>query len=108
MMMNIRWVGYCAQMLLGSVVDSWDKLRETATEALMALPAPLPGLEQPAQVAELLRWARTLVSSPRVRESDAGVSHTAIELCLQCQPNRLTERRTRHTCSLCHGLSTLG
>ena len=45
----------------------------------MALPAPLPGLEGPAQVAELLRWARTLVSSPRVRESDAGVSHTAIK-----------------------------
>ncbi|BDA45482.1 probable thyroid adenoma-associated protein homolog [Coccomyxa sp. Obi] len=59
-------------VLLGSVVDSWDKLRETATEALMALPAPLPGLEQAAQVADLLRWARTLVSSPRVRESDAG------------------------------------
>ncbi len=64
---------YGAQVLLGSVVDSWDKLRETATEALMALPAPLPGLEAPAQVAKLLRWARTLVSSPRVRESDAGL-----------------------------------
>lgn len=59
-------------MLLGSVVDSWDKLRETASEALTALPAPLPGLEQPPAVAALLRWARKLVASPRVRESDAG------------------------------------
>jgi hypothetical protein len=65
------------QVLLGSVVDSWDKLRETASEALMALPAPLPGLEAPAQVAALLQWARKLVASPRVRESDAGAPLSA-------------------------------
>ena len=59
-------------MLLGSVVDSWDKLREAAAEALGALPAPLPGLGSPGAVADLVRWGRRLIASPRVRESDAG------------------------------------
>ncbi len=73
------------QVLLGSVVDSWDKLRETATEALMALPAPLPGLEAPAQVAALLQWARKLVASPRVRESDAGAP-LSLSIVIQMPP----------------------
>lgn len=70
------------QVLLGSVVDSWDRLRETASEVLMALPAPLPGLETPEQVAALLQWARKLVSSPRVRESDAGAPLPLPSCCL--------------------------
>ena len=37
------------------------------------MPAPLPGLGSPGDVASLLRWARRLVASPRVRESDAGM-----------------------------------
>jgi hypothetical protein len=68
------------QMLLGSVVDSWDKLREVASQSLLALPAPLPGLGLPADVCGLVEWARKLVSSPRVRESDAGEHAPALSL----------------------------
>jgi hypothetical protein len=39
---------------------------------LERLPSPLPGLEQPQQLQQLLSWALQLTLSPRVRESDAG------------------------------------
>ena len=41
---------FLLQVLLGAAVDSWDRVREGAYSLLMAYPAPLPGLEQPAQV----------------------------------------------------------
>ncbi len=68
-------------MLLGAVVDSWDRLREAAVEALLAMRAPLPGLGQPGGVAGLLRWARRLVAAPRVRESDAGAAALQLPCC---------------------------
>lgn len=38
----------------------------------MSLETPLPGIADPAAVEDLVLWARKLVGSPRVRESDAG------------------------------------
>ena len=63
------------QVLLSSVVECWDKLRETSISVLMTLETPLPGITEPAAVEDLVLWARKLVGSPRVRESDAGTPH---------------------------------
>ncbi|KAF6263138.1 putative death-receptor fusion protein-domain-containing protein [Scenedesmus sp. NREL 46B-D3] len=60
------------QVLLGCLVDTWDKLRVAASSVLERLPSPLPGLEQPDRLQPLLGWALQLTHSPRVRESDAG------------------------------------
>ncbi len=59
-------------MLLGCVIDSWDKVRESAAEALLLLPAPLPGLDTPKQVQALLKWGLRLSSSPKLKNADAG------------------------------------
>ena len=56
----------------GSVVDSWDRVREQAVAALMRLPAPLPGLAACEALKPQLHWACSLLCSPRVREADAG------------------------------------
>ena len=66
--------GLTAQVLLSSVVECWDKLRETSISVLMALETPLPGITSPPAVQDLVQWARKLAGSPRVRESDAGGS----------------------------------
>lgn len=58
--------------LLGSVVDSWDKLRVGAFTLLTKHPAPLAGVETSEQVEAHVQWAMTLSRSPRVRESDAA------------------------------------
>jgi hypothetical protein len=59
-------------MLLGCVIDSWDKVRESAAEALLLLPAPLPGLDTPKQVQNLLQWGLRLLSNPKLKSADAG------------------------------------
>ncbi|KAG6541059.1 hypothetical protein Mapa_017546 [Marchantia paleacea] len=59
-------------VVVGAIVDSWDKLRENAYRILVCYPTPLPGLDSESKVEGLLRWAKSLASSPRVRESDAG------------------------------------
>ncbi|KAL2643811.1 hypothetical protein R1flu_011398 [Riccia fluitans] len=59
-------------VVVGAIVDSWDKLRENAYRILVCYPTPLPGLDSESKVESLLRWAKSLASSPRVRESDAG------------------------------------
>eukprot|EP00250_Pteridium_aquilinum_P018278 c24018_g1_i1 orf=60-7133(+) len=59
-------------VLLGSIVDSWDKLREGAFRILSSYPTPLPGYKSTFEVEKILKWAMSLVNSPRVRESDAG------------------------------------
>lgn len=59
-------------LLLGAIVDSWDRLREGAFKILLSYPTPLPGLECTGGVEKVLQWAISLVNSPRVRESDAG------------------------------------
>lgn len=59
-------------VIVGAIVDSWDKLRESAFRILVRYPTPLPGLESTTSIEHILHWAKGLVSSPRVRESDAG------------------------------------
>ncbi|CAA3013832.1 Hypothetical predicted protein [Olea europaea subsp. europaea] len=59
-------------LLVGSIVDSWDRLRENSFRILLYFPTPLPGIYSPDMVREAIIWAKKLVCSPRVRESDAG------------------------------------
>ncbi|KAG0575047.1 hypothetical protein KC19_VG313400 [Ceratodon purpureus] len=59
-------------VVVGAIVDSWDKLRESAFRILVRYPTPLPGLESTTSIEQILYWAKGLVNSPRVRESDAG------------------------------------
>ncbi|KAL6840844.1 hypothetical protein ACP4OV_029370 [Aristida adscensionis] len=57
---------------VGSIIDSWDKLRENSFRILLQFPTPLPGISLSTSINEVIRWAKKLVLSPRVRESDAG------------------------------------
>ncbi|KAL3526511.1 hypothetical protein ACH5RR_011167 [Cinchona calisaya] len=59
-------------LLVGSIIDSWDHLRESSFRILLHFPTPLPGICSPNKVQEAIVWAKKLVCSPRVRESDAG------------------------------------
>ncbi|KAF5196748.1 Thyroid adenoma-associated protein-like protein [Thalictrum thalictroides] len=61
-----------ALLLVGSIVDSWDRLRENSFRILLHFPTPLPGISSEDKVKEVITWAKQLVCSPRVRESDAG------------------------------------
>lgn len=58
--------------LVGSIIDSWDRLRVNSFRILLCFPTPLPGISSLGSVKHLIRWAKKLVCSPRVRESDAG------------------------------------
>jgi len=58
--------------LVGSIIDSWDRLRENSFRILLSFPTPLPGISSHNSVKEVIKWAKKLVCSPRVRESDAG------------------------------------
>ncbi|RRT72139.1 hypothetical protein B296_00004553 [Ensete ventricosum] len=58
--------------LVGSVIDSWDRLRVNSFRILLCFPTPLPGISSIDSVNILIKWAKKLVCSPRVRESDAG------------------------------------
>lgn len=59
-------------LLVGSIVDSWDRLRENSFRILLQFPSPLPGISSPEMNQRVIVWAKKLVCSPRVRESDAG------------------------------------
>ncbi|CAN8266012.1 unnamed protein product [Cochlearia groenlandica] len=59
-------------LLIGSIVDSWDKLRENAFRILLHFPTPFTGVSSEYMVQNIIPWAKQLVCSPRVRESDAG------------------------------------
>ncbi|KAL3629155.1 hypothetical protein CASFOL_026377 [Castilleja foliolosa] len=59
-------------LLVGSIVDSWDRLRVDAFRVLLHFPTPLPGICSPDLVRKVVILAKKLVCSPRVRESDAG------------------------------------
>nr|XP_017257991.1 PREDICTED: thyroid adenoma-associated protein homolog isoform X2 [Daucus carota subsp. sativus] len=59
-------------LLVGSIVDSWDRLRENSFRILLHFPSPLPGISSPEMIRRVIIWAKKLVCSPRVRESDAG------------------------------------
>ncbi|KAL4352320.1 hypothetical protein GQ457_06G041950 [Hibiscus cannabinus] len=59
-------------LLVGSIIDSWDRLRESSFRILLHFPTPLPGISSGDMVQKVIAWAEKLVCSPRVRESDAG------------------------------------
>ncbi|XP_017975457.1 PREDICTED: thyroid adenoma-associated protein homolog [Theobroma cacao] len=59
-------------LLVGSIIDSWDRLRESSFRILLHFPTPLPGISNEGMVQKVITWAKKLVCSPRVRESDAG------------------------------------
>lgn len=59
-------------LLVGSIVDSWDRLRESSFRILLHFPTPLPGISGEDMLKKVIAWAMKLVCSPRVRESDAG------------------------------------
>nr|KYP50857.1 Thyroid adenoma-associated protein isogeny [Cajanus cajan] len=59
-------------LLVGSIVDSWDRLRENSFHILLHFPSPLPGISNEDMLKKLIASSMKLVCSPRVRESDAG------------------------------------
>ncbi|XP_065879697.1 uncharacterized protein [Euphorbia lathyris] len=59
-------------LLVGSIIDSWDRLRENSFRILLYFPTPLPGISSEGIIERVVAWAKNLVCSPRVRESDAG------------------------------------
>jgi len=59
-------------MLLGALIDSWEKLRLTAFDMLQRHESPLAGMETPEKLEKRLAWAMDLLRSPRVRESGAA------------------------------------
>ncbi|BFG26701.1 hypothetical protein CerSpe_129750 [Prunus speciosa] len=59
-------------LLVGSIIDSWDRLRESSFRILLHFPTPLPGISDEYMVENVILWAKKLVCSPRVRETDAG------------------------------------
>ncbi|XAR51748.1 hypothetical protein NMG60_11006467 [Bertholletia excelsa] len=59
-------------LLVASIIDSWDRLRESSFRILLYFPTPLPGIFSEDMVQKVITWAKQLVCSPRVRESDAG------------------------------------
>lgn len=59
-------------LLVGSIIDSWDRLRESSFRILLHFPSPLPGISSEGMVQKVITWSKKLVCSPRVRESDAG------------------------------------
>lgn len=59
-------------LLVGSIIDSWDRLRENSFRILLHFPTPLPGISSEDMVQKVITWSKKLVCSPRVRESDAG------------------------------------
>ncbi|GAB4827317.1 hypothetical protein Ancab_034203 [Ancistrocladus abbreviatus] len=59
-------------LLVGSIIDSWDRLRENSFRILLSFPTPIPGISCQDMVQQIVSWSKRLVCSPRVRESDAG------------------------------------
>uniref|UniRef100_A0A0E0LRQ5 Uncharacterized protein n=1 Tax=Oryza punctata TaxID=4537 RepID=A0A0E0LRQ5_ORYPU len=59
---------------VGSIIDSWDRLRENSFRILLQFPTPLPGISSSTCINSVIRWAKKLVLSPRVRESDAELT----------------------------------
>ena len=60
------------KVLLSCLLDSWDKIREGAGEALLLLPSPLPGIDTPEEVLKLMQLGLNLLRSPRLKDADAG------------------------------------
>jgi thyroid adenoma-associated protein len=59
-------------LLLGSVLDPWDKIRDAAERALLALPPPSDAGAARRQAEGMLARGAALARSARAKESDAG------------------------------------
>ena len=59
-------------VLLKASMDSWDRLRKSAFDLLSALPSPLTGIETSSALCKHLTWAKAMILSPMVKESDAA------------------------------------
>lgn len=58
--------------LLVGLWDQYDSARTLSFEVLKQYPAPLPGFETADSLKPMLRWILNSISSPRMREADAG------------------------------------
>lgn len=58
--------------LIAGLWDQYDAARVLSFEVLKAYPSPLPGFETQQTLEQLIRWAISSVSSPRMREADSG------------------------------------
>ena len=74
----LPWQCHELQVLLATLLDSWEVMRVAAATALTALATPLPGYTTPAAVCRLVTWAKGLLCSPRPHEADAGARVVAL------------------------------
>lgn len=58
--------------LLVGLWDQYDSARTLSFEVLKQFPAPLPGFESADNLKPMMRWILNSISSPRMREADAG------------------------------------
>ncbi|KAK6129242.1 hypothetical protein DH2020_036951 [Rehmannia glutinosa] len=68
-------------LLVGSIVDSWDLLRENSFRVLLYFPTPLPGICSPDLVREAVIWAKKLICSPQTELRKGTIAHPAL-LCI--------------------------
>ena len=59
-------------VLLDASLDSWERLRKSAFDLLSAFPSPLSGIDTCDALCERLVWAKSMLLSPLVKESDAA------------------------------------
>jgi hypothetical protein len=71
-------VGNVLQMLLSCMEDSWELMREAASNVLRGIGHPLPGFETPATVAALISQGVALMNNPKPEQADAGASLIAL------------------------------
>eukprot|EP00210_Caulerpa_lentillifera_P001879 g1808.t1 len=59
-------------IVIGCVQDPWDYMRSKTIECLESFMSPLPGLTTPEELIPVLEWSCSLITSPRLRDNDAG------------------------------------
>ena len=74
----------CGRSLTLSLLDDWDKIRDSLTDSLLAIPGPLKGFELANQVQELLEYGFQLLKSPRLSDSESGakIVHIVFKKCI--------------------------
>ncbi|KAL6044405.1 hypothetical protein QOT17_023361, partial [Balamuthia mandrillaris] len=63
-----------SSVLVASLWDDIDNMRQLAYSTVAKFPAPLPGFENPSQFCGLLRRGIAMTCSPRARETDTGAN----------------------------------
>eukprot|EP01063_Lacrimia_lanifica_P015331 TRINITY_DN22127_c0_g1_i1.p1 TRINITY_DN22127_c0_g1~~TRINITY_DN22127_c0_g1_i1.p1 ORF type:complete len:2172 (+),score=599.11 TRINITY_DN22127_c0_g1_i1:76-6591(+) len=59
-------------VLMGSLCESWDKVRMATWNVLRLYPAPLPGYADKASVERLAARAAVDLQSPKIKDADSG------------------------------------